>query len=115
MRQKIVMIITSWVICLCIINCGSHRHKEALLAREIYSTGTALVPLPSNDTERQRNKENAPKAIPYFKDVIKRFPHTDYADLSYVQLGLCHEYLEHWDEAEKAYEALIRKYTDGGR
>jgi tetratricopeptide (TPR) repeat protein len=57
-------------------------------------------------------KTNAPKAIPYFKEVIETLPNTDYADLSYVQLGLCYEYLEQWEEAENAYGELLQKYTD---
>jgi tetratricopeptide (TPR) repeat protein len=57
-------------------------------------------------------KEIAPKAVPYFNEVIEKFPNTDYADLSYVQLGMCYEYLENWEESEKSYGDLIKKYTD---
>ena len=44
--------------------------------------------------------------------MIEKFPNTDYADLSYAQLGLCYEYLEQWKEAAEAYGELIDKYTD---
>jgi TolA-binding protein len=91
---------------------GYIQETEGLLAMDIYNTGAALVPLPTNDTERERNKENAPKAIPYFEDVIKTLPNTDYADLSYVQLGMCYEYLEDWEKAENAYDGLVKKYMD---
>lgn len=104
-----MMIITNWIICLCVISCASVQYREELLAQKIYNTGAALVPYAA---DMEVKKANASQAIHRFRDVIKRFPHTDYADLSYVQLGLCHEYLEQWEKAEKAYEALIQKYTD---
>ena len=43
---------------------------------------------------------------------IDTMPNTNYADLSYMQIGLCNEYLEKWKEAEDAYTALVEKYTD---
>jgi len=85
------------------------RETEELLAIDTYSLGASLVPFGAG---LEANKENAPKAIPYFKEVIATLPNTDHADLSYVQLGLCYEYLEQWEEAEKAYGDLIQKYTD---
>jgi len=88
------------------------RDTEELLARDIYNLGASLVPLPNTEAEIKKVKENTPKAVPYFNDVISNFPNTDYADLSYVQLGMCYEYLEQWEDAEKAYGSLIKKYTD---
>jgi tetratricopeptide (TPR) repeat protein len=85
------------------------RETEELLARDTYNAGSVLVPYDSEITEK---RENAPKAIPYFEDVINNLPSTDYADLSYVQLGLCYEYLEKWQEAQDAYGELINKYMD---
>ena len=85
------------------------RETEELLARDTYDTGYALV---LYDVDLPTKKANAPKAIPYFKEVINVLPNTDYADLSYVQLGLCYEYLEQWEESEAAYGGLIKKYTD---
>jgi len=77
-----------------------------------YNAGAALVPDNAREMSLEERKINAPKAIPLFKEVIEEFPDTDYAALSYVQLGLCYEYLEYWEGAEKAYEELIAKYTD---
>ena len=88
------------------------RDTEELLARGIYNMGAAMIPVPSTDAEKRQAKENSPKAIPYFEEVIESFPETDYADLSYVQLGMCYEYLEKWEDSEKAYGDLINKYTD---
>jgi len=85
------------------------RETEELLAKDTYNAGSALVPY---EMDLEMKKANAPKAIPYFKEVIATLPNTDYADLSYVQLGLCYEYLEQWDEAEGSYGGLIKKYTD---
>ena len=84
------------------------RETEELLAMDTYNVGAALVPL--DDVELR--KANAPKAIPYFEEVIEMLPDTDYADLSHVQLGMCYEYLEQWENAESAYGELIQKYTD---
>ena len=91
---------------------GFIKETEELLARDIYNIGAALVPLPQTDEAMEKAKENAPGAIKYFDDVIAKFPNTDYADLSHVQLGMCHEYLENWEESEKSYGDLIKKYTD---
>ena len=44
--------------------------------------------------------------------MIDTLPNTDYADLAYVQLGLCYEYMEDWENAENSYGTLIQKYTD---
>ncbi len=88
------------------------RQIEELLAGYIYKIGAALIPLPQSDEAMRKAKEKAPEAIKYFNTVIAEFPNTDYADLSYVQLGMCYEYLEKWEEAEEAYEGLIQKYTD---
>ena len=88
------------------------RQIEGLLAGDIYKIGVALVPLPQSDEAMRKVKEKAPEAIKYFNAVTAKFPNTDYADLSYVQLGMCYEYLEKWKEAEEAYEGLIQKYTD---
>jgi tetratricopeptide (TPR) repeat protein len=85
------------------------RETEELLAIDTYSLGASLVPFGAG---LETNKANAPKAIPYFKEVIDTLPNTDHADLSYVQLGLCYEYLEQWEDAEGAYGNLIQKYTD---
>ncbi len=74
-----------------------------------YNAGAGLVPF---DSDIALKRANAPKAIPIFKEVIEEFPDTDYADLSYVHLGLCYEYLERWEDAEKAYGELIARYTD---
>jgi len=91
---------------------GYARDTAELIARDIYNIGAALVPLANTDAERAVAKESAPKAIPYFDDVIEKFPKTDFADLAYVQLGMCYEYLDKWEESEKAYGDLIKKYTD---
>ena len=74
--------------------------------------GASIIPVPDTEVQRQQARANAPAAIPHFNEVIKNFPNTDYADLSYVQLGMCYEYLDQYDDAEKAYGALIAKYTD---
>ncbi len=81
-------------------------------AADKYNAGAALVPSNAREISLEERRINAPKAIPLFKEVIEEFPDTDYADLSYVQLGLCYEYLEQWEEAEKAYGELIARYTD---
>jgi hypothetical protein len=60
----------------------------------------------------KKAREAAPGAIPFFNEVIEKFPKTDYADLSYVQLGMSYEYLEDWKKSEKAYGDLVAKYTD---
>lgn len=85
---------------------GFARETRELLARDIYSIGAALVPLAT------QAKESANEAIPYFDEVIEKFPKTEYADLSYVQLGMCYEYLDKWEDSEKAYGSLIKRYTD---
>ena len=85
------------------------RETEESLARDLYNAGAKLVPY---EASLETKGANAPKAIPYFKEVIETVPNTDHADLSYVQLGLCYEYLGQWQDAEKAYEGLIQKYTD---
>jgi tetratricopeptide (TPR) repeat protein len=85
------------------------KETEELLAGDTYYAGYALV---LYDMDLETKKANAPKAIPYFEEVINTLPNTDSADLSYVQLGLCYEYLEKWREAEDAYGELIKKYTD---
>jgi len=85
------------------------RETEELLAKDTYNAGYVLVPY---EGDLALKKANAPKAIPFFQEVINTLPNTDYADLSYVQLGLCYEYVEDWDNSEKAYGGLIRKYTD---
>ena len=85
------------------------RDTEELLAKDTYSIGFALVPF---DANIEVKKTNAPEAVTYFREVIDALPNTDYADLSYVQLGLCYEYLEKWEEAETSYGELIQKYTD---
>ncbi|MFC1718552.1 tetratricopeptide repeat protein, partial [Candidatus Poribacteria bacterium] len=72
---------------------------EGLLARDIYNIGSALVPLPQTDEQLAKAKETAPEAIPYFNEVIEKFPNTDFADLSLVQLGMCYEYLEDWESS----------------
>jgi tetratricopeptide (TPR) repeat protein len=88
------------------------RDTEELLAKDIYNLGAVLVPLPNTDEEMKKAREAAPNAIPYFNEVIEKFPKTDYADLSYVQLGMSYEYLEDWEKSEKAYGDLVAKYTD---
>jgi tetratricopeptide (TPR) repeat protein len=85
------------------------RETEEFLAKDTYNAGAALMP---GDMNLEAGKASAPKAIPYFREVINTLPNTDYADLSYVQLGLCYEFLEQWEDAEKAYGDLIQKYTD---
>lgn len=96
--------------CLFAISCASVQSKDAERAsRDIYRAGAALVPF---EADMKVKKANALKAVLYFKEVIEKYPNTDHADLSYVQLGLCYEYLEQWEDAEKAYENLIQKYTD---
>ena len=86
--------------------------KSGSPAQEIYDAGMALVLMPNSEAKMKQAKENAPKAIPYFNEVIEKFPDTDYADLSYIQLGLCYEYLEQWKNAEKYYGDLVARYTD---
>lgn len=85
------------------------RETEELLARDTYNAGASLVPY---DAEIALKMANAPQAIPFFKEVIATLPNTDYGDLSYVQLGLCYEYLEQWQEGLDAYGGLIGKYMD---
>ena len=55
---------------------------------------------------------NAPRAIPLFREVIEKFPDTEYADRSYYQLGQCYQLLEDWENSEKAYGELVARYTD---
>ena len=74
--------------------------------------GASIIPVPDTEAQRQQAKATAPDAIPHFNEVIQSFPNTDYADLSYVQLGMCYEYLEQYDDAGKSYGDLIAKYTD---
>lgn len=85
------------------------KETEELLAKIRYDAGYTLVPF---DADMEKRKTNAPKAIPYFQKIVDDLPNTDYAVLSYVQLGLCYEYLEKWDDAERVYKELISKYTD---
>ena len=85
------------------------KETEEFLAGDTYNAGYALV---LYDMDEATKRANAPKAVPYFEEVINTLPNTDYADLSYVQLGLCYEYLEQWREAEDAYGTLIKKYMD---
>jgi len=85
------------------------KETEELLAGDTYNAGYSLV---LYDMDLATKKANAPKAVPYFEEVVNTLPNTDYADLSYVQLGLCYEYLEDWKQAEDAYGTLIKKYTD---
>ena len=85
------------------------KETEELLGKDIYNAGAGLVPF---DSDIKLKRDNAPKAIPLFEEVINTLPDTDYADLSYVQLGLCYEYLEKWQEGLGAYGELIMKYTD---
>ena len=85
------------------------KETEESLAKDNYDAGYALVPF---DADMEKRKANAPRAIQYFRTVIDTTPNTDYADLSYVQLGLCYEYLNRWEDAERAYGKLIKKYTD---
>jgi tetratricopeptide (TPR) repeat protein len=82
---------------------------EKLIAINIYNIGAELVSL---RLPVELRKTNANEAIGYFKEILNKYPHTDYADLSRVQLGLCYEYLEEWEKAEKWYDSLIEKYTD---
>lgn len=85
------------------------RETEELLARDTYNAGAGLVPF---DIDIELKRASAPQAIPLFKEVINTLPNTDYADLSYVQLGLCYEYLEKWQEGLDAYGELLTKYMD---
>ena len=85
------------------------KETEELLARDIYNAGAVLVPLELPVAEK---KAKAPEAIPHFQEVIDSLPNTDYADLAYVQLGLCYEYMEDWENSESSYGTLIQKYTD---
>jgi len=91
---------------------GYIKETEELFARDIYSIGIALIPLSNANAGMQQARKNAPKAIPYFREIIEKLPGTSYADLSYIQLGVCYEYLENWEESEKSYAGLIKKYTD---
>jgi len=86
------------------------RETESLLAQKPYQTALQLVPTEGTDPEKKR--QNAPRAIPILNDIISTYPNTDVADLSYVQLGLCYEALEQWDNAISAYAKLLKKYTD---
>jgi TolA-binding protein len=86
------------------------RETESLLAQEPYQMALQLVPTEGTDPEKKR--QNAPRAIQILNGVINTYPNTDIADLSYVQLGLCYESLEQWDNAVSAYGKLMKKYTD---
>ncbi|MDQ1328859.1 MAG: Tetratricopeptide repeat protein, partial [Candidatus Poribacteria bacterium] len=86
------------------------RETESLLAQKPYSLALQLVP--TEGTNPELKKQNAPKAIPILNNIISTYPDTDVADLSYVQLGLCYESLEQWDNAISAYGKLLKKYTD---
>ena len=88
------------------------RETEEVLARGMYNLGASIIPVPDTDAQMVQAKANAPTAIPFFEEVIENFPDTDFADLSHVQLGMCYEYLEKYDDAEKSYGDLIAKYTD---
>jgi len=86
------------------------KETEELLARDLWNAGYALVPPEGMATEQK--KVNAPKAVALFEELIRTYPNTDLADLSYVQLGACYEVMEQWEDAEKAYGRLVAKYTD---
>jgi tetratricopeptide (TPR) repeat protein len=86
------------------------RETESLLAQKPYSQALQLVPTEGTNPDVKR--QNAPRAIPILNDIISTYPNTDVADLSYVQLGLCYESLEQWDNAISAYGKLLKKYTD---
>jgi tetratricopeptide (TPR) repeat protein len=86
------------------------RETESLLAQKPYSQALLLVPTEGTNPDIKR--QNAPKAIPILNNIISTYPNTDVADLSYVQLGLCYESLEQWDNAISAYGKLLKKYTD---
>lgn len=63
------------------------KATEELLAKIIYDAGSSLVLF---DMDIKEKKANAPKALPYFQEVIKICPNTDYAILSHVQMGQCY-------------------------
>ena len=86
------------------------KETEEILAQKPYQTALQLVP--TEGTDPAQKKQNAPRAIPILNEIISTYPNTDIADLSYVQLGLCYEALEQWDNAVNAYGKLLKKYTD---
>jgi len=86
------------------------QETEGLLAQGPYQSALQLVP--SEGTSPEVKKQNAPRAITILNEVISTYPNTDIADLSYVQLGLCYEALEQWDNVVNAYGRLLKKYTD---
>jgi len=86
------------------------KDTEEILAQKPYQVALQLVP--TEGTDPAKKKQNAPRAIPILNEVISTYPNTDVADLSYVQLGLCYEALEQWDNAVNAYGRLLKKYTD---
>jgi len=86
------------------------KETEEILAQKPYQTAMKLVP--TEGTDPVQKKQNAPRAIPILNEIISTYPSTDIADLSYVQLGLCYEALEQWDNAVNAYGKLLKKYTD---
>jgi len=86
------------------------KETEELIVQGPYQTALSLVPTEGTDAEKK--KANAPRAIQILNDIIANYPNTDIADLSYVQLGICYEALEQWDNAINAYGRLLKKYTD---
>jgi tetratricopeptide (TPR) repeat protein len=89
---------------------GYIKETEELLARGPYQIALNLVPVEGTDIEKK--KVNAPRAIQILNDLIANYPNTDIADISIVQIGLCYEALEQWDNATNAYARLLKKYTD---
>ncbi|MBI4437138.1 MAG: outer membrane protein assembly factor BamD [Candidatus Omnitrophica bacterium] len=56
-----------------------------------------------------------PRALQEMKNLMNRFPKSAEAAEALYTIGLCHEALENYENAFKAYEGVIGKYPNSGR
>jgi len=56
-----------------------------------------------------------PRALQEMKNLVRRFPKSAEAAEALFYIGLCHEALDNYENAFKAYEEVVGKYPNSGR
>jgi tol-pal system protein YbgF len=55
------------------------------------------------------------RALFGFRDFLKKYPNSDFADDAWFWTGVCHMALEHYEQAIITYQELINKYPNGDK
>jgi len=87
------------------------RETEVTLAEGLRLKARNMFADARNNLKDEAKANKTREAIAILEGLVKNYPDTYSADIAYDQIGDGYTLLEEWDEALKAYEALINKYA----